>query len=138
MRRPPPPPADTALGLQGLPARLRAAIALHDQLVVRVERRRQVRDQRLADTRAAVTHVAARMQAAVVEARALDDEIHRLMQGLIADELAHACIWAGGRLSGAETLRLRHNDVGHLEEILTARRGEARRVLVVGNGATGD
>lgn len=53
---------------------------------------------------------------------------------LIADELAHACIWAGARLSGAETLRLRHNDVGHLEEILTTRRGEVRRVLVATDG----
>ena len=38
-----PPRADqTALGLQSPPERLRAAIALHDQLLVRVERRRKV------------------------------------------------------------------------------------------------
>lgn len=53
---------------------------------------------------------------------------------LIADELAHSCIWAGAKLSGAETQRLRHNDVHHLEEILVARRSEVRRVLVATDG----
>jgi 8-amino-7-oxononanoate synthase len=53
---------------------------------------------------------------------------------LIVDELAHACIWAGARLSGAETQRLRHNDVGHLETLLAAGRGGARRVLVATDG----
>ncbi|MDB5431699.1 MAG: 8-amino-7-oxononanoate synthase [Caulobacter sp.] len=53
---------------------------------------------------------------------------------LIIDELAHSCLWAGARLSGAETVRMRHNDVGHLEELLTARRGAFGRVMVATDG----
>lgn len=53
---------------------------------------------------------------------------------LVADDLAHACIWAGATLSGAETLRFRHNDVDHLDTVLTARRGAFRRVLVATDG----
>jgi 8-amino-7-oxononanoate synthase len=53
---------------------------------------------------------------------------------LVIDELAHGCIWAGAKLSGAETLAFRHNDVAHLADILTARRGEMRRALVATDG----
>ena len=53
---------------------------------------------------------------------------------IIADELAHACIWAGAALSGAEVVRMRHNDVEHLETLLAARRGEVGRVLVATDG----
>jgi len=53
---------------------------------------------------------------------------------LIADELAHACIWAGARLSGAEILSFRHNDVADLQAVLTDRRGGAGRVLVATEG----
>ncbi len=53
---------------------------------------------------------------------------------LIVDALAHSCIWAGARLSGARTLRFRHNDVEHLEELLAARRDSAERVLVATDG----
>jgi 8-amino-7-oxononanoate synthase len=53
---------------------------------------------------------------------------------LIVDELAHACIWSGSTLSGAPVVRMRHNDVDHLEEILLARRGSVRRVLVATDG----
>ncbi|HEX2801351.1 MAG TPA: 8-amino-7-oxononanoate synthase [Phenylobacterium sp.] len=53
---------------------------------------------------------------------------------LIADELAHACIWAGARLSGAEVLSFRHNDVADLQAVLTDRRGGAGRVLVATEG----
>ena len=53
---------------------------------------------------------------------------------LIIDEWAHSCLWAGARLSGAETVRMRHNDVSHLEELLSARRGEFGRVMVATDG----
>jgi 8-amino-7-oxononanoate synthase len=53
---------------------------------------------------------------------------------ILVDELAHACIWAGARLSGAETLAFRHNAVEHLEALLSERRGGARRVLVATDG----
>ncbi len=36
------------------------------------------------------------------------------------DELAHACIWAGAKLSGAAVLPFRHNDVAHLTDLLAA------------------
>jgi len=53
---------------------------------------------------------------------------------ILADELAHACIWAGATLSGAETIAFRHNDVGHLASELEARRADVRRVLVATDG----
>lgn len=77
--------APDALGVQEAPARLRAVIALHDQLLVRVARRRTVKDTLVADTRVAVTQVAMRMQGLVDEVRALDAELHQLLQALIAD-----------------------------------------------------
>lgn len=53
---------------------------------------------------------------------------------LIVDALAHACIWAGAKLSGAEVLTMRHNDVDHLAELLSGRRASARHVLVATDG----
>jgi 8-amino-7-oxononanoate synthase len=53
---------------------------------------------------------------------------------MLVDELAHACIWAGARLSGAETVSFRHNDVADLEARLEARRGTAGRALVATDG----
>lgn len=53
---------------------------------------------------------------------------------ILADELAHACIWAGATLSGAETVAFRHNDVAHLTAELERRRAGARRVLVATDG----
>lgn len=40
---------------------------------------------------------------------------------LVMDELAHSCLWAGARLSGADLLTFRHNDVGHARELLAVR-----------------
>jgi 8-amino-7-oxononanoate synthase len=34
---------------------------------------------------------------------------------IVIDELAHACLWGGARLSGATVLMFRHNDVAHAE-----------------------
>jgi 8-amino-7-oxononanoate synthase len=53
---------------------------------------------------------------------------------ILVDELAHACIWAGAKLSGAETVPFPHNDVAALEAILKARRGAVRHVLVATDG----
>ncbi|HEX4197423.1 MAG TPA: aminotransferase class I/II-fold pyridoxal phosphate-dependent enzyme [Caulobacteraceae bacterium] len=49
---------------------------------------------------------------------------------LLVDELAHACIWAGAKLSGASLLRFRHNDVEHLAGLLAEHRGGHGRALV--------
>jgi 8-amino-7-oxononanoate synthase len=53
---------------------------------------------------------------------------------VVVDELAHACIWAGSRLSGAEVLTFRHNDVGDLAAKLAQARGVAGRALVATDG----
>lgn len=53
---------------------------------------------------------------------------------VLADELAHACIMAGSRLSGAEQHSFRHNDLSHLEEILTTRRRTARHAVIATDG----
>ena len=53
---------------------------------------------------------------------------------ILVDELAHACIWAGAKLSGARTIAFKHNDVADLERLLQAERGSARHVLVATDG----
>ncbi|MDR3512076.1 MAG: 8-amino-7-oxononanoate synthase [Caulobacteraceae bacterium] len=53
---------------------------------------------------------------------------------VLVDQLAHACIWAGAKLSGAEVAGFPHNDVDALAGLLAARRGGARRVLVATDG----
>lgn len=53
---------------------------------------------------------------------------------VLADALAHACIWAGAKLSGAETEAFRHNDVDDLRARLAARRAGVGRVLVATDG----
>ena len=53
---------------------------------------------------------------------------------VVVDELAHSCIQAGARLSGAQVATLRHNDVDHLAALLGEGRTAARRVLVATDG----
>ena len=53
---------------------------------------------------------------------------------ILIDALAHACIWAGAKLSGARTLAFKHNDVADLERLLKAERGSARHALVATDG----
>ena len=53
---------------------------------------------------------------------------------VVVDELAHACIWAGARLSGARVEMFRHNDVAHLADILARLRGDARHAIVATDG----
>ncbi|MEW5688296.1 MAG: 8-amino-7-oxononanoate synthase [Pseudomonadota bacterium] len=53
---------------------------------------------------------------------------------VLVDDLAHACIWAGAKLSGAETVAFRHNDVADLAARLAALRAGAGRVIVATDG----
>ncbi|WP_369059226.1 8-amino-7-oxononanoate synthase [Caulobacter sp. 73W] len=53
---------------------------------------------------------------------------------ILVDELAHACIWAGAQLSGAEIKAFPHNDVAALRTLLETRRGGFRHVLVATDG----
>jgi 8-amino-7-oxononanoate synthase len=53
---------------------------------------------------------------------------------ILIDALAHACIWAGAKLSGAEVIAFRHNDVDHARALLAARRGSARRAMLATDG----
>ena len=50
---------------------------------------------------------------------------------ILIDELAHACLNAGAKLSGAPTLRFAHNDAGHVAALLAQHRKHYRRALVV-------
>jgi len=53
---------------------------------------------------------------------------------ILLDELAHACIWAGARMSGATLLTFRHNDAMHAAEILAAQRARHRHALLATEG----
>lgn len=53
---------------------------------------------------------------------------------ILVDELVHACVWAGAKLSGAPTVAFRHNDMGHLAELLSSRRRKYGRCLVATDG----
>jgi 8-amino-7-oxononanoate synthase len=53
---------------------------------------------------------------------------------LLIDELSHSCLWAGSQLSRARVQTFRHNDLAHVEELLTQHRGEYRHALIVTDG----
>lgn len=53
---------------------------------------------------------------------------------VLADEWSHACIIVGGRLSRADQHLFRHNDMGHLRELLTKHRASHKRCLIVTDG----
>ncbi|VUD73079.1 8-amino-7-oxononanoate synthase [Methylobacterium symbioticum] len=50
---------------------------------------------------------------------------------VLLDELSHACMWAGARLSGATVAAFRHNDVADLARLLRAERAAHRHCLVL-------
>jgi 8-amino-7-oxononanoate synthase len=50
---------------------------------------------------------------------------------ILVDELAHACIFGGARLSSASVKAFPHNDVAHVAAILKAERRRYRRALLV-------
>jgi 8-amino-7-oxononanoate synthase len=53
---------------------------------------------------------------------------------ILIDELAHACLFAGAKLSGASLAVFPHNGVADLEALLAARRKDHPRVLVATDG----
>lgn len=50
---------------------------------------------------------------------------------IVMDELAHACMHAGARLSRAKVTVFRHNDTGACHDILASRRGRYGRCLLL-------
>lgn len=53
---------------------------------------------------------------------------------ILADELSHACLLSGSKLSGARVAIFRHNDLAHLEDLLAAHRGAAKHCLILTDG----
>ena len=53
---------------------------------------------------------------------------------ILADELCHACLFAGSQLSLARLLTFRHNDLDHCAEFLRTRRAEHRNCLILTDG----
>jgi len=53
---------------------------------------------------------------------------------VLLDELSHACIYAGAQLSRGTVVTFRHNDVLHVRELLSARRGEHDHAIIVTDG----
>src|ERR1700757_3363705 len=49
---------------------------------------------------------------------------------ILIDELAHACLWAGARLSRAEVLPFRHSDLAHARSLLAGHRGAHGHALI--------
>jgi 8-amino-7-oxononanoate synthase len=53
---------------------------------------------------------------------------------IVIDELAHACLWAGARLSRATVVPFRHSDVTHAEALLQEHREHHKRALIATDG----
>ncbi|MGB7259832.1 MAG: 8-amino-7-oxononanoate synthase [Pseudolabrys sp.] len=53
---------------------------------------------------------------------------------VLLDELSHACIFAGAQLSRGRVIVFRHNDVAHVEELLTEHRAPHDHTLIVTDG----
>ena len=53
---------------------------------------------------------------------------------ILVDELSHACIHAGTKLSGATVQRYRHRDVAHAETLLAEHRGRHGHALIATDG----
>jgi len=53
---------------------------------------------------------------------------------ILVDELSHACIHAGAKLSGATVQRYRHGDVVHAEALLAEHRGRHAQTLIATDG----
>lgn len=53
---------------------------------------------------------------------------------VLIDELAHSCLMSGTRLSGADEVRFPHNELGYVEDILKARRGDYQHVMIITDG----
>ena len=53
---------------------------------------------------------------------------------IVLDELSHACLWGGARLSRATVLPFRHSDVAHVRALLVEHRRRHRHALVLTEG----
>jgi 8-amino-7-oxononanoate synthase len=53
---------------------------------------------------------------------------------VLADELSHACLFAGAQLSHGTVITFRHNDVAHARELLSRHRAEHDHALIVTDG----
>jgi 8-amino-7-oxononanoate synthase len=53
---------------------------------------------------------------------------------VLIDELAHACLWAGARLTRGKVVAFRHNDIGHATELLAEHRGRHPRAMIATDG----
>jgi 8-amino-7-oxononanoate synthase len=53
---------------------------------------------------------------------------------VLIDELSHACLWTGARLSRATVLPFRHGNAGHVEALLDSQRGRHPRALIATDG----
>jgi 8-amino-7-oxononanoate synthase len=53
---------------------------------------------------------------------------------VLIDELAHACLWAGARLSRAAVVPFRHNDAPQVEALLAQHRHKHRHALIATDG----
>lgn len=53
---------------------------------------------------------------------------------IVADELCHACLFAGSQLSHAKLLTFRHNDLDHCAELLAAHRADHPNCLILTDG----
>ncbi len=49
---------------------------------------------------------------------------------MLIDELAHACLWAGARLTRGTVLSFRHNDVAHAEALLAEHRAQHPHAMI--------
>jgi 8-amino-7-oxononanoate synthase len=52
----------------------------------------------------------------------------------VIDELAHACLWTGARLTRGKALSFRHNDVAHAESLLAENRRKHPRAMIATDG----
>src|SRR3954470_11406600 len=53
---------------------------------------------------------------------------------ILIDQLAHSSLWTGARLSRAVVLPFRHNDAGHVRDLLREHRPKHPRALIVTEG----
>ncbi len=53
---------------------------------------------------------------------------------VLIDELAHACLWAGARLTRGTVITFRHNDVAHAQALLAEHRDNHPRALIATDG----
>lgn len=53
---------------------------------------------------------------------------------IFIDDTAHACLWAGAKLSDAQVFAFRHNSVAHLAELLGEHRARFRNAIVLTEG----